>query len=222
MITLTFAAMPATKDYYKILNVKSTASSGEIKNAFRLLAMKYHPDRNPGDALSTAVFTEAAEAYKVLSDADARKQYNYLRYLTADEEYQRPAETIETLINRITEINKRIKTADPFRLNKDALLYSIKQLFPDDISLLLRVDDNLLKQFLEMINTAAARLSSHQTKQLIILLQPVYKKQQWLQQQLNTIIRHQQKEERWEKNKIFLAVLIAILLCIIIFLSASK
>jgi hypothetical protein len=222
MITLTFAAMPVTKDYYKIFNVKSSASAGEIKNAYHRLAMKYHPDRNPDDALATAIFTEAAEAYKVLSDAEARKQYNYSRYLTAEQQYQRPAETIETLINRITEINNRIKMADPFRFNKDALLYSLKQLFPDDINLLLRVDDNLLKQFLEMISIAAERLSSHQTKQLIILLQPVCEKYEWLQQQLNTLMWKQQKEERWEKNKIVLVVLIAVLLCVIIFLAASK
>ena len=71
--------------------------------------MKYHPDRNPDDALAAAIFTDVAEAYKILSDAEARKQYNYERYLTAEQEYKRPVETIETLIQRIQKINKQHK-----------------------------------------------------------------------------------------------------------------
>src|ERR1700759_4775492 len=108
--------MPVTKNYYKILNVKSSASAGEIKNAYRKLAMKYHPDRNPEDALAAAVFSEAAEAYKILSNAETRRQYNYERTLTAQQEYERPAETIETLIQHIQNINRQVKAADPFHL----------------------------------------------------------------------------------------------------------
>ena len=55
----------STKDYYRILNVKTNASTPEIKQSYRRLAMKYHPDRNPGDVHATAaVFAEVAEAYK--------------------------------------------------------------------------------------------------------------------------------------------------------------
>src|ERR1700745_1944580 len=96
--------MSAIKDYYRILNVKSSASAGEIKNAYRKLAMKYHPDRNPEDALATAVFADVAEAYNILSDEESRKEYNYKRYLTAKQEYQRPVETIETLVLRINKL----------------------------------------------------------------------------------------------------------------------
>jgi curved DNA-binding protein CbpA len=212
--------MSAIKDYYRILNVKSSASAGEIKNAYRKLAMKYHPDRNPDDALATAVFADVAEAYKILSDEESRKEYNYKRYLTAEEEYQRPVETIETLILRINKINRQVRNTDLFRLNKEALLYSIKQLFPDDISLLLNTDSDLLKQFLEQVSIAAKRLSCHQTKQLILLFEPFYEKYEWMQQKLNMLFREQQKEERWEKNKIILAVIVAIILCILIFFAA--
>jgi curved DNA-binding protein CbpA len=212
--------MSAIKDYYRILNVKSSASAGEIKNAYRKLAMKYHPDKNPDDALATAVFADVAEAYTILSDEELRKEYNYERYLTAEQEYQRPLETIETLILRINKINRQVQNTDPFRLNKDALLYSIKQLFPNDSSLLLNTDNNLLKQFLEQVSIAAKRLSSHQTKQLILLFEPLYEKHEWMQQKLNMLFREQQKEERWEKNKIILAVILAIILCILIFFTA--
>jgi hypothetical protein len=214
--------MAVIKDYYRILNIKSSASSAEIKNAYRKLAMAYHPDRNPNDALAAAVFTDVAEAYKILSDEEARKQYNYKRYLTADQEYDRPAEIIDTLIQRITTINKQVRNTDPFRLNKNALLYAVKQLFPDDIELLLQTNATLLTQFLEMVCNAADYLSSQQTKQLIILLQSLYNKHAWLQQRLTASVTRQRKEERWQKNKIVFAVALAIILCVIIFLAASS
>jgi len=62
--------------YYEVLSVERTASEGELKTAFRRLAMKYHPDRNPGDKDCEAHFKEAKEAYDVLGDAQKRAMYD--------------------------------------------------------------------------------------------------------------------------------------------------
>lgn len=64
------------KDYYKILGVGKTSTEDEIKKVYRKLAMKYHPDRNPGDKASEERFKEINEAYAVLSDAKKRRQYD--------------------------------------------------------------------------------------------------------------------------------------------------
>lgn len=66
----------ATRDYYEILGVERTASADDIKSAYRRMAMKYHPDRNPGDAQAEEMFKEAAKAYEVLGDADKRARYD--------------------------------------------------------------------------------------------------------------------------------------------------
>ncbi len=66
----------SASDYYKTLGVEKTASTDEIKRAFRKLAMKYHPDRNADDAGAEAKFKEVNEAYAVLSDKDKRRQYD--------------------------------------------------------------------------------------------------------------------------------------------------
>src|ERR1051326_8777688 len=68
--------MPTTRDYYEVLSVEKTADGEEIKRAYRRLAMKYHPDRNPGDPEAEAKFKEAAEAYEVLSDPGKRQRYD--------------------------------------------------------------------------------------------------------------------------------------------------
>lgn len=64
------------RDYYEILGVQRDADKDVIKKAYRQMAMKYHPDRNPGDAAAEAKFKEAAEAYDVLSDNDKKSRYD--------------------------------------------------------------------------------------------------------------------------------------------------
>ncbi|MGE4054567.1 MAG: molecular chaperone DnaJ [Vicinamibacterales bacterium] len=64
------------RDYYEILEVTKTCSEGELKTAYRKLAMRYHPDRNPGDKVAEERFKEAAEAYSVLADAEKRARYD--------------------------------------------------------------------------------------------------------------------------------------------------
>ena len=60
--------MDKKRDYYEVLGVTKSATPDEIKKAYRKLALKYHPDRNPGDKDAEEKFKEAAEAYDVLSD----------------------------------------------------------------------------------------------------------------------------------------------------------
>ncbi|PZU29267.1 MAG: molecular chaperone DnaJ [Actinomyces sp.] len=68
-----------TKDFYAVLGVAKDADSAAIKKAYRNLAKKYHPDRNPDDAAAAEKFKEIGEAYAVLSDAKERQQYDAIR-----------------------------------------------------------------------------------------------------------------------------------------------
>ena len=68
--------MAQKRDYYEVLGVSKTASEDEIKKAYRQIAIKYHPDRNPGDKQAEEKFKEAAEAYNVLHDPQKRQQYD--------------------------------------------------------------------------------------------------------------------------------------------------
>ena len=68
--------MAEKRDYYEILGVPKAASAEDIKTAYRRLAMKFHPDKNPGDKAAEEKFKEAAQAYEVLSDAEKRAAYD--------------------------------------------------------------------------------------------------------------------------------------------------
>ena len=70
------ASTTSKRDFYEILEISKSSSADEIKKAYRKVAMKFHPDRNPGDHTAEDKFKEAAEAYEILSDPDKRAQYD--------------------------------------------------------------------------------------------------------------------------------------------------
>lgn len=74
----------AKRDYYEILGVNKGASDSEIKKAYRKMALKYHPDKNPDDKEAEAKFKEAAEAYEVLSNADKKARYDQFGHQAFD------------------------------------------------------------------------------------------------------------------------------------------
>ena len=72
------------RDYYEVLGIQKDASPEEIKKAYRKAAMKYHPDRNPGDKAAEEKFKEVGEAYEVLSDSDKRQRYDQFGFAGVD------------------------------------------------------------------------------------------------------------------------------------------
>src|SRR5436190_4376681 len=79
------ATMASKRDYYEILGLKRNASERDIAIAYRKLAVKYHPDSNPGDADAVEKFKEAAEAYEILSEADKRARYDQFGHAGTDQ-----------------------------------------------------------------------------------------------------------------------------------------
>ena len=74
----------AKRDYYEILGVAKNASADEVKKAYRRIAMKNHPDRNPDNKAAEDVFKEATEAYEVLSDKEKKAAYDQYGHAGVD------------------------------------------------------------------------------------------------------------------------------------------
>ncbi|WP_156509116.1 DnaJ domain-containing protein, partial [Oleiphilus sp. HI0132] len=72
------------RDYYEVLGIERSADAKEVKKAYRRLAMKYHPDRNPDDAQAEEKFKEATEAYEILSDEQKRGAYDQYGHAGVD------------------------------------------------------------------------------------------------------------------------------------------
>ena len=68
--------MASKRDYYEVLGINKNSSTEEIKKAYRKLALKYHPDKNPGDKTAEERFKEISEAYEVLSDQQKKMAYD--------------------------------------------------------------------------------------------------------------------------------------------------
>ena len=74
----------AKRDYYEVLGVQRNVDNAELKKAYRKLAMKYHPDRNPDDQNAETSFKEAKEAYEVLADGQKRSAYDQFGHAGVD------------------------------------------------------------------------------------------------------------------------------------------
>lgn len=128
-------------DYYKLLGVLPTATTEEIKKAYRQLALKYHPDRNPGDKNSEAFFKKVAEAYTILSDPEKRENYNWeykkSQQTTSNNQYQQQKKSQQEQEQQVTpqvillifqDIRRKISGIDKNRINQSTLYNSLKEL----------------------------------------------------------------------------------------------
>lgn len=112
------------KDYYQILQVLPSASSSDIKKAYRVLALEYHPDRN-NSQWAAQQFVEIKEAYSVLINASERKKYDASR-LKGQQLSKRIATTPEEIRLMSEELVNRIRRGNPDRINRDRLIFDLE------------------------------------------------------------------------------------------------
>jgi curved DNA-binding protein CbpA len=124
------------KDYYQILSVPVSATTAEIKKAYRKLAHEFHPDKNGQDPYASARFAEIKEAYEVLTNP-ARKEY-YLEQRWYEQSLGRkkadPIITPDAVLKQALEFDRHISRLDIHRMNKEGLYnYLNKELIPENV-----------------------------------------------------------------------------------------
>lgn len=208
--------MPLTRDLYNILQVSPSASAEDIRKAFRKLAMLYHPDRNPGSTTANRQFAELQEAYHILSDRKKRADYNRERY-AQDPRYKtavQPANAMEVqqLFNKFSMDLSRM---DPFRLDLDWLYYRLTELLSDENLALLKDSDNsrLRKQAFEALHL----LPYYQIKEIASRLQQISAKDPSALKEVNRFLIQARQYAFWTKYKVWIALLLALLFCLLLF-----
>ena len=209
------------KDYYKILSVKKTATTGDIKKSYRKLAMKYHPDKNQGDELAESVFSDIAEAYNILSDPARRQEYNQKKFNVygkwQDEEPEVSQASIMAILNKLQQI---LATLNLLRINRNALYFSIMQVLTDyNVAFLKKENDILYKQqVIEKLIECCKALSFIQMQKVSSVLFDIAGEDINMRTAVKNFVEHANRNNTWNKYKVLVAIAVAVILCLLIFL----
>jgi molecular chaperone DnaJ len=210
------------KDYYAILNIPSSASTEEIKKAFRKLALQYHPDKHKDGGLVVEKFLEIKEAYLILKDKAKRSAYHYQRYTQDPLSAKKPlAQTDEEILQSSIHLYKKISTSDPFRIDFDLLCFEIKDLLSNHhLHILQSADNTIIKEkFIRNILEAARVLPLHSIISIITLMRPLSKDDPLAVENIAHYLHQIKWQHYWNRYKIYIALLLAILFCMIVYFS---
>jgi hypothetical protein len=214
------------KDYYKILELAPGASVGDIKKSFRRLALLYHPDRNFGSSLHEAKFKEIKEAYEVLSDTARRQEYNSRRREQAQSQkkpaYQPP--TAQAILAQVVEFRKKITALDPHRLNKRALYHHIQQLLAIQNILILKHANDLKinRCFIDEILQCSTFLLFPQVEKICTHLLQLAGTDNESYRKIYHFSKQSRIQTYWTKYKFLIAVIVALILCLLIYLISTN
>ena len=212
------------KDHYKILNIVPSASAEEIRKAFRKLALQYHPDKNPAVSAQQQ-FVEIQEAYNVLKDPEKRAAYHYQRYTSGRRHQEKPPvkNAIEVL-QASALLKNKLTRLDPFRVDLDRLSFEIKEVLSDhNMAILLREHNTgINRQFTSNIAHALRLVPLFLAADSMALLQRLGEKDTVIQKEISSFLQNAKREHYWNRYKILVALLLAVLFCMAIFLSVKK
>jgi hypothetical protein len=210
-----------SKDYYRILETRPSATMQEIKQAYRKLVLKYHPDKNPDNHLAANHFIEIQEAYQTLSDEQRRIRYNHERWYSPG--FARNPEIIPTPLSILLEsrkFKKHVDKIDVFRMDHEALQFHLLQLLSEMHLAILTleheegVNDELIRNSLHMMRFLKLKMTIPVLQQLKVLAgnNP---------SQLDLIDafeRGRKRDQLWYKLSPYLVVIVTVLMCVFIYM----
>ncbi len=212
------------KDYYKILRVSPSASAMEIRQSFRKLAKQYHPDKNQGNQLSAIQFTEIREAYEVLIDKKKRQDYHYQQYANKESIFSFTPYSAAELLKQAVALENKLKLTDPFRIDRDALFFEMTGLLTEHSIQLLasEADPTLTQKFTESLLQSCHFLPFSSMQKICLVLLTIHSENPEMDMAIRKFLEQQKIFDWWQRNKLVIALLIAILFCFLIFLSGNK
>jgi curved DNA-binding protein CbpA len=213
------------KDYYEILQVPSHATFQEIKQAYRRLAMIYHPDKTKGDPYAGAKYEEIREAYEVLSNPAKREAYLQERWYDQSIGRKRKAEAITpvSILKLSLELERYVSSLDVNRMNKQGLYEYINELLSSDTMEKLNSynETAITQQIINTILMAMKPLPLNFAITLSIKLEKLANHDETSLQRIKSSLRQHQKRFLWKRYQVFLIIVITALICLLIFFTSK-
>lgn len=211
----------STKDYYRILEVKPTAGTDEIRKAYRAMALRFHPDKNGDNPLAATRFREIKEAWEVLGDKKKREAWHYQHYNAYHKNNTVTAISGDDVLQQSIRLFKKYSGQDPFRLNQDALQMQILQILnPRHITLLQQTGDvHTNSAVVNNILQSTYLLPYYAVQEVSALLQSVQPLLPEAEAAIQTCLRQKKNQWLWNRYKIPAAILLAGILIAVMLLS---
>lgn len=206
------------KDYYRTLGIASDATLQDVKKAYRLLAHKYHPDKNPEDTLSVAYFREIQEAYTVLSNEKKRKVYDEARYFAGLSSRKKPQHISgHWILVETQKLSRHMQKVDSYRMNHKALQEYVMLILSEShlAVLALEKNDELNKQIIQEILLSVENIHFSFFIAIAERLRLLAINNEQLQAMITSYTRKKQRNESADKYLPLLVIVITIVLCIL-------
>lgn len=209
--------MHQVKDYYKILELPTTASLPEIKRSFRRLAQQYHPDKNNGSHMATARFREIQEAYKVLSDPKQREAYHYQRWYvrSTSKPFDKAPLTPNSILQECRLLQKYVASMNAFHIRFDAVSLHIRELLTANaIGILRETNDAVInREIIQSVLQSAQPLPKKYFMPIIALLLQLSGNDTVAQTAIEQALLNKKQRHVWDKYKWVLMLVITALIC---------
>ncbi len=206
------------RDHYQILGLTPEASFDEVRRAYRKLALEHHPDKNDGSVHSQAVFAEIAEAYSVLSNPEKRKKYHQRKFTSS---YRQEPMILTPLkaYEELVKLKQFLQRADPYRLNTGAVALDIDVIIPSSIIDMIATKESpeFNKQFVAIFLDCLKPLNLDQYSNKLEKIAPIVEMDYSLKLLVQAGLKLKKRENRWERYKTLIAVILALSLCALIY-----
>ncbi len=210
-------------DHYTTLGIKQSATIAEIKKAYRSLAFRYHPDKNPDDHLSEARFKDIQQAYSILSDSSKRAAYDDERWLSGMGNRQVQEVTPQWLEKIAKELNATLATMDTHRMSQKALRAYILMILTDAHMAILqqyndaRANNAIIIEILKAVKRLEIKYLDEIEQRLILLAG----NNTDMLQAIDNKIEERKRNALFDKMLPYFIIIITLVLCICMYYYAS-
>ena len=208
------------RDHYAILGIAPSASKEEIKKAYRLLALQYHPDKTGGDPYAAVQFEAIKEAYEVLTNPRKKELYlqqRWYRQSTGNKKSD-PVVTPVSLLKRVLELDRYVSKLDTHRMDKQGLSDHLHALLSDEnIATINRFDEPGVNKEIVVYSMRIARfLTAGQADSFLDKWEAISKEPQ-LTASVREYLSKKRASQSWEKYKPAVIAVVVMLLCFLIY-----